>query len=451
MFFYRFHKPGLSINSYMVGDELTGDAFIIDPIRDISQIIALCHNKNIKVIGILETHVHADYISGAYELRMALKNRPDIYGSSMGGSNWIPDYVTKKVADGDQLICGNLQWQAIHTPGHTPEHLSWALFELPNREPSILFTGDFLFFGGIGRPDLLGRETLTELAENLYDSVFTVLPKFKDNVKIFPAHGQGSFCGKINSNKENSTLENERRENPFLQKKEKKVWIEEVLKEMPPPPQFFFRIKKKNLKKPLLLEELRKKIIEYKEIPKSELIILDPRSKEAFERSHFKKAVNIPYHINFSYWAALLLDEKKPILLIETEEMEQVIQDLFLIGIENIIGFIKEESFVKGDLESIKKITVDELKEEINSYRIIDVRSEVEWNEGHIEQAEHCPLDQINEYNEECKEKIAVICKSGFRANMAASILKLKGYEQVFNVIGGMDEWKKSEAESSFS
>ena len=198
MFFHQRFIPGLAIASYMVGDEKARQVAVIDPTRDVAEYLQIASREGLYITHILETHVHADYVSGSAELKARLNGEPKVVVSGMGGRQWTPPYADIIVSDGDQVTLGSIRLQAIHTPGHTPEHIAWALYDQTRtgEVPWILFTGDFVFVGDVGRPDLLGPEQQKLLAAQLYSSVFEKLPRVPDFTEIFPGHGPGSLCGK---------------------------------------------------------------------------------------------------------------------------------------------------------------------------------------------------------------------------------------------------------------
>jgi hydroxyacylglutathione hydrolase len=219
MFFHQRFIPGLAIYSYLVGDEKTKEAAVIDPTRDGDEYLRVSKTEGLRITHVVETHVHADFVSGAAELKERIGGAAQVHSSGLGGKDWIPPYADCVVKDGDEIVMGSIRLKAIHTPGHTPEHLSWAVYDQTRSKdtPWLILTGDFLFVGDVGRPDLLGEEARRTLAHQLYQSVFKVLPAFPDFTEIYPAHGAGSLCGKALGSRSSSTLGFEGRFNGALQ------------------------------------------------------------------------------------------------------------------------------------------------------------------------------------------------------------------------------------------
>lgn len=452
MFFHRRTIPGLAIHSYLVGDEKTGECAVIDPVRDVAEYVEIAKENGLVITHILETHVHADFISGAKELKDATHGKATIHCSGLGGEAWIPSYADHIVKDGDEVAMGDITLKAVHTPGHTPEHIMWSASE--KGELQKLFTGDFLFVGSIGRPDLLGKEEMQRLAHQLYHSVFEKLDPFPDSVEVRPAHGAGSLCGKALGSTPYSSLGMERAHNESLVEKPEEEWIHHLMDEMPPVPQYFPRMKKVNVKGaelvdsvvgdlgPMTVEEVEKKI-------KEGATVLDLRSKEAFAATHIPGSINIPIGPQVSTWAGWILPYPNPVVLVleEQEHLESAVTQLLRIGYDKISGFlrggIREWESAGKDLGSFEVISAKDLHKKLDGTYVLDVRTEAEWKNGHIEGAHFLhggllpeKIDQIPK-----DQSIAVVCGSGFRASIAASLLKRAGYPEVANVFGGMQAW----------
>ena len=315
--------PGLAIASYVIGDERTGEAAVLDPTRDVDDFIQYCSENELHIRHILETHVHADFVSGSRELKDRLRGEAKIYASGMGGDEWTPPYADHVVKDGDEITMGSVRLQAVHTPGHTPEHVCWALYDHTRSKetPWLLFTGDFLFVGDVGRPDLLGEETQRELGHHLYQSVFERLPRVPDITEIFPGHGTGSLCGKAISSRRSSTVGYERRFNPALVHKPEEEWVLDLLRDMPLAPPYFQRMKKVNSAGPAILgpELPGQKRWSAKQVYDrvcDRCLIIDVRSKEAFAAAHIPRAINIPFGPNLPTWAGWVLPYDRPTLIV---------------------------------------------------------------------------------------------------------------------------------------
>jgi len=232
---------GLAIASYIVGDEKSGEAAVVDPTRDVGEFIAFARDNDLHIRHIIETHVHADFVCGSKELKARLDDEPTIHCSGYGGDDWTQPYADQYVKEGDTIEMGDVRLGFQHTPGHTPEHVGITLFDTSRSDqtPWVLFSGDFLFVGDVGRPDLLGEEAKKELAHQLYESVFERLNRLPDITEVFPAHGAGSLCGKAIGSRRSSTVGFERRYNPSLQQKPEEQWVADLLNEMPLSPPYF--------------------------------------------------------------------------------------------------------------------------------------------------------------------------------------------------------------------
>ncbi len=455
MFLHQRTTPGLAIFSYLVGDEKSKICTVIDPVRDVEPYVNIAREQGFKITSIVETHVHADFVSGSLELKTRLGGEPLIYCSGMGGTDWIPTYADHVVQEGDAIEMGSLKLIPVHTPGHTPEHLLWALEEA--ERPIKLFTGDFLFIGSVGRPDLLGGGELQKLAYQLYRSVFETLEKYPDMVEVLPAHGAGSLCGKGLSASSSSFLGLERKHNPFLVKKPEDVWIKELMKGMPPVPTYFPRMKRVNVTGPAVIGEIRPglKGLSAEEVQAERekgAYCLDVRSKEQFAGAHIPGSINIPFSPQLSSWAGWVVPPDVPLILVidDHSRLLSVIDSLLRVGFDLIAGYLeggianwKRKTYGTSSLPSR---TAEELRQSIlkgTPPYILDVRTEAEWDNGHIEGAHFMHGGFVPyEYDRLPRERpIAVICGSGSRSSTAASVLLREGFE-VSNVLGGMTAWQ---------
>jgi hydroxyacylglutathione hydrolase len=453
MFFKRIHTPELSINTYLIGDESLKICVVIDPPRNPTSCIMAAESAEMKVVGILETHVHADFVSGAKELKHQLRGHPPIYASCLGGKERTAAYADVQVTDRQQIRLGTLCLEAWHTPGHTPEHLMWLVFDYERdlSLPWFAFSGDAVFVGSIGRPDLLGAEKFEELAEKLFETVHQTLAILPDSLEIFPGHGAGSMCGKALGGLECTTLGYERRSNPYFLCDDKPKWPILLKEGLPPIPPYCKRVKELNLKGPPLLESLI-----LSELPANQsledLFILDIRHPEVFARFHFKGAINIPMTSSFCRWAGWFIPDQ-PLLVITDQAgtLSEVVSLLRLLGFDQQIYSMKitpETEKTCRSSDNFCCLTPKELSvrmhEEKEGVLVLDVRSHSEWCKGHIMDARHLELNTLlQEMHALPQDKlIAVVCRSGMRASTAASFLKKFGYKKVANVRGGMEEWK---------
>lgn len=462
MFMYQRFIPGLAIASYMVGDEKVKEVAVIDPTRDVDEYIEIAKREGLRITHVLETHVHADFVSGSAELKARLKGEPHIHASGMGGKEWTAAYADHGVKDGDELRLGSIRLHAIHTPGHTPEHLTWALYdESRSKEvPWLLFTGDFLFVGDVGRPDLLGEHERKILAHQLYQSVFKTLPPLPDFTEVYPAHGAGSLCGKAIGSRRSSTLGYERRFNASLQPKPEAEWTAALLKGMPLAPPYFRRMKKVNVEGPHVLghDLPGQKRLSAKEIHErlcSDCLVLDVRPKEAFAAAHIPNAINIPLGPNLPTWAGWVLPYDKHLVIVASSPaaVPEVVTHLIRVGLDQVEGYMEDGMDAWEDhgfpLAKLHTLSVQELDAKLRHPQpehpfVLDVRADGEWDAGHIDGAHHIHGGLLQErFNEIPKEgPVIVICGSGYRGSIAASFLQREGYGDVSNVLGGMSAWK---------
>lgn len=458
MFFSRIFNASLGINTYLLGDEKSKHCVVVDPPRQVFSIIIEAQQAGFEITDILETHVHADFVSGAKELKHVLNDKPRIHVSAEGGACWIPSYGDRLVRQGDHIQKDTFRLEAIHTPGHTPEHLIWICYDesFSSTLPWFALTGDCLFVGSIGRPDLLGEEKTFSLTEKLYQSLFQKFAFLPDHLEIFPSHGAGSLCGKNLNGKVSTTLGYERRCNPYFTPLPKEKWIKEVLKDLPLTPPYFQRLKNLNLKgAPLLCTLTTKGGNETfaSNVNPKELFLLDVRGPDVFAYSHLEKSLNIPFSPSFSQWAGWMLPINQPIgLIIENESRAtKVIDQLRLMGFDQLIWIIpwekKPPAWTRLET-SFPMLSVKELGEKFKNKEalyLIDVRTKEEWEKRHLSQAHHVELNQLKQnFNQIPKEvPLAVICASGARASLAISLLKQQRQQVIVNIQGGMQGLEK--------
>lgn len=463
MFFHQRFVPGLAIASYLVGDEKSKRLAVIDPPRDVEEFIRIAKTEGMQITDILETHVHADFVSGARELKARLNNQPTIHCSGMGGEAWTPAYADHIVKDGDELSLGaSLRLRAMHTPGHTPEHVTWALFDNTRSAdtPWLLFTGDFVFVGDVGRPDLLGDDERKKLAHQLYESLFSRLTPLPDFTEIFPSHGAGSLCGKAIGSRRSSSLGFERRFNASMQKRAEGDWSNALLKGMPPAPPYFKRMKRINRDGPPILgaDFRADHAIAPHDLKSSERTVLDVRDVEAFATAHIAGAISIPMGPQFATWAGWMLDPEKAIVLVANsrDDVNESITQLLRVGFDRIDGFVDggvDAWRAAGlEIEMLNTISASELATKLRSTAppfVIDVRTDGEWESGHIDSAQHIQAGFIAQSAKELPRdrEIALICGSGYRSTVAASMLARGGFKNITNVRGGMSAWNASKKE----
>ncbi len=464
MFFREFYVEGLAAMSYMVGNRSPGEVAVIDPIRDVDLYLETARQEGVNITHIFETHIHADFVSGSREL--AEKTGAKIYLSSHGGKDWQYEFGHVPMTEGMELYLGQYKIKVIHTPGHTPEHVILTLTDTSrSEEPWMAFTGDFLFVGDIGRPDLLGDRFSEELAEKLYDSIHTKLLALPDWVEVYPAHGEGSLCGKNLGSKRSTTIGFERRFNYALKPMSKRDFVRAILEEQPPAPAYFRRMKKINKEGPRVLGALpRPAPMGPREVKKSldeGALLIDTRSPEAFGGAHIKGAYSIPLDSSFPTWVGYVVPPDTPILLIieRKEDIEQIVRHLIRVGYDRIAGYLDggvRAWLMEGyPIAEIPQISAGELRKRMAEDKgvvVLDVRTDSEWNSFRYPFALHMHAGQLQEKYRELGLKsetpIVVTCRSGHRGSIASSILEQKGFTNVSNLLGGMVAWQNSGGET---
>lgn len=454
MFFERIYEKGLAQASYIVGCQATKEAIVIDPKRDIDTYLEIAERENLRITHIAETHIHADFLSGSLEL--AHETGAKIYLSNEGGSEWQYQFDHVGLKDGDVIKIGNIKLGVIHTPGHTPEHISFILTDLPaSREPSMIFTGDFVFVGDVGRPDLLEKAagiegTMITGARQMFHS----LKKFKslpDHLQVWPAHGAGSACGKALGAVPSSTVGYEKLSNWALKINDEEIFVQALLEGQPEPPKYFATMKKLNKVGPKVLGSIphpaRLSLAKFKEALTSDFQIVDTRDKLSFAGGHIPGSLNIQDNNSFSNWAGWMLDYEKPIILIARERrVDALNRALIRIGIDNLEGYVSDVDKLEAsglNLEILNQISAEELREYISEYKIIDVRSYTEYDISHIPGAVNIHsgylknnIDKISD-----DEKLVLYCASGDRSAIGASFLLKLGHRNIYNLSGGINAW----------
>lgn len=452
--FERIQTEGIAELSYLIGDDSTGVAAIVDPTPDVDKYLTLAREHTVSITHIFETHIHADLMSGARELCARLASAK-IFVSHEGGARY--GFEGEAVNDGDRFEFGSLVVTAKHTPGHTPEHVSFLLAEKKHIEtPWGVLTGDSLFVNSAGRPDLMGAKT-DKLAEQLFHTLRDFYLGLPDGVMIFPAHGAGSPCGADIGERLESTIGYERKFNPFLQYQNFDAFKDYALRTAPPTPTYYPRMKKLNAKGPDILGNLPRVPAlppkTFKQaIEQEEGILIDTRTHLAFGGGHIAGALNIGGTSMLSVWAGWLLDPAKPVLLVleDDSEIEPVVKRFLRTGYTKFAGYLaggmKAWNNAGLDLENVGQMTVHDIKAAGKNLQVIDVRSPSEWDEGHVPGATHLFLPELREKASRLAKRkpIAVYCDSGYRASIGASILKQEGFHTVSNVPGSWQAWKNA-------
>lgn len=458
MFFQHIFESSLAHASYLIGCQAKGVAIVIDPKRDVDTYLSIAEKNNLKITHIAETHIHADYLSGSLEL--ASLTGAQLYLSDEGGPEWQYDFDHIGLKHQDEIKLGNLIFKVLHTPGHTPESISFLLTDTPaTSEPVMLFTGDFVFVGDVGRPDLLenaaGLIGTKEIgAHQMFESlkIFANLPEF---VQVWPAHGAGSACGKALGAVPSTTVGYEKVRNWALQFGNNEVgFVEELLSGQPEPPKYFAMMKKLNkIKRPLLTS-----VPNYKELETNEFVshyqnnvtVIDTRHKLEFAKGFIPNSINIQNNKAFSNWAGWILDYNNPfILIVSKDQLEEVTRKLMRIGIDQAIGFITPESITTLGLplEKQKIIDFEEMNNALNNpnAQILDVRNENEFKTAHLPNATHLFVGTLTEnlHKIDTNKELYLHCQSGDRATIATSLLYRAGIKKIKNYSGSMKDWKE--------
>lgn len=455
-----FYDDTLAHASYLVGCQRTREAIVIDPGRDIEPYLTAAKVKGMKIVAATETHIHADFVSGAREIadRVGAK----LLLSGTGPTDWqyefADQYEHHLLRDEDKFSIGNIEFEVLKTAGHTPESISLVLTDRGGKadEPMGIFTGDFVFVGAIGRPDLLEEAAgIANSAEPGARQLFQSLRRFKelpDYLQVWPAHGAGSACGKGLGAIPSSTVGYEKRFNPALQYENEDEFVAYVLKDQPPAPRYFGRMKMLNKQGPALIGELQE--LDYSEIDLLQSLVpnetvIDLRPAKEFAEGHFPGAINIPSHM-LAGWAGWIVTYDQPIHLIGSQDQLDAARKLLLkIGVEKFGKFFATDSGDRSNFfsESYEVASPAKLQTHIaeGGVHLIDVRSQVEWNAGHIEQATHRFLGTLDQQVEQIRsdaggKPVVVQCQGGIRSAIGCSILKKAGIE-VINMTGGYNAW----------
>ena len=450
MYFEQFYLTCLSHASYMLGSE--GIAAVVDPQRDVEIYLQEAAQHGFAIKYVIETHLHADFVSGHHEL--AERTGAKIFLGAKAGAKFphVP------IHDGDQLTFGKCHLKFLETPGHTIESVSVVVTDLDQPDhPFAVLTGDTLFIGDVGRPDLSGDMTPQELAGMLYDSLHRKLLKLPDDVQVFPAHGAGSLCGRQMRSERSSTIGKEKATNYALRPAGRDEFVKLLTAELPERPGYFALDVEINRSGAPPLQELTP----LPALPPNEVkagqergaIVLDTRSAADFAAAHIPGSIQIGLAGQYASWAAIVLGLDKEILLVadDPQKVDESRLRLTRVGIEKVTGYL--ENGIAGwsraglPLEQTSQVSVEQLHDLMiqnrDGIQVIDVRRAAEWQAGHVEHALHKSLDHLTSTlgDLDKSKPVAVYCKGGYRSTIAASLLQRAGFEQVMNVTGGFDAW----------
>jgi len=453
--FKTIQTEGIAELSYLLGDDDEGTAAIFDPRPDVDVYVEMAREAKVAITHIFETHIHADLVSGSRELCARLESAK-IFVSHEGGAKY--EFEHEKVKDGDTFTFGETLVTARHTPGHTPEHLSYLLAEADHPEtPWGVLTGDSLFVSSAGRPDLLGADHTEELAEKQFHTLRNFYLKLPDHVMIYPNHGAGSPCGADIGERLSSTIGYERKFNKFLQFSDVKSFTDYAMRTAPPVPHYYPVMKKLNAKGPQVLGGLPrvpglppkafKQAIENKAG-----VVVDVRTMLAFGGGHIAGALNIGGTPILSIWAGWMLAPSEPVLLVleNDDELDEILRLFIRTGYSKFAGYLvggmKAWDLAGFANDEIGQMTVHELNKRAAELQIVDVRSPREWKNGHVPGARHIFLPELrNRMHElDSSKPTAVYCGSGYRASIATSMMKPRGFDRLWNVPGSWEAWNKA-------
>lgn len=453
MYFKQFYLGCLAHASYLIGSR--GEAAVVDPQRDVDQYLDEARANNLQIKYVIETHLHADFVSGHRELA-------DRAGAEIVfGEKAAASFPHRAVKDGDEIRLGDVVLRVMETPGHTPESVSILVIDTAeSSEPQKVLTGDTLFIGDVGRPDLAGAKGYTPqmMAEMMYDSLHEKLLKLSDDVEVYPAHGAGSMCGRNISKETSSTIGEQRKFNYALKPMSKEEFVRLMTTDMPPAPAYFSADAEINRAGAPALDAISQPAPlspeEFDQLSESGHTVLDVRSAGDFGQGHVPGAINIGLGGQFAIWAGSLIPMTSPLLLVaESEEkMQEAVMRLARVGIESVQGYLAGGMLAWHEagkpVSTVEQITVADLNELIESdteLQVVDVRRPAEYDGGHVPKATPAPLSVLREnvpaMSLDPAKPTAVICAGGYRSSAATSILEQQGFTDLRNVVGGTSAW----------
>ncbi len=449
MEFKQIYTPGLAHCSYVIGGR--NACIVVDPSREVMQYLEIAKYFRLPIKGIIETHLHADFVSGHIEL--AKITGAKIYISAKAKT----EYEHYAVSDHEEITFDTLKIKMIDTPGHTPEGSVFIFSDLERGEkPALVFTGDTLLIGDAGRPDLF-PDIKEELASKLYSSLRNI-EKISDHVEVYPAHGAGSLCGKALSSKLSSTIGTERMYNAAMQIHPEEKFIKTFLEGMPEAPDHFSRCSEINRKGASIITSLPRPVAykpkEFLKLAQSGSVIIDTRDQLPFGAAHIPGAYGLSLKGNFATFAGWVLPPDKPLLLVvdNPSDIMAALKGLYSVGLDNVIGYLEGgmSDYAANGLRTARldSISVTELKERFDKKELllVDTRLKSEWDTEHIENSIHAPAPDVRKrYSEWVGDKpVAFICNTGNRSLLASSLmLNLSGMKNIINVIGGTSAWIK--------
>ena len=468
MIVQRFFDVRLAQASYLLGCSRSGTAVVIDPNRDAGQYVRAAEAEGLRITHVTETHIHADFVSGTREL--AARTGATMYLSDEGDADWKYAFAAADGAvllrDGDAFTVGNVLLQAVHTPGHTPEHLSFLVTDTAAADqPIAMVSGDFVFVGDVGRPDLLEKAakvtgTMEQAARTLFASLQRIA-SFPDWLQLWPGHGAGSACGKGLSAVPHSTMGYERRFNWALGVTNEADFVARVLAGQPEPPRYFAEMKRINKAGPRVLGGFvtpeRLSIARLQAALEDGATVVDTRATAAFAAGHVPGTINIPLGRNFSTYAGWLLPYDRDVVLIvdgsRAGAMDDGVRALAMIGFDRVTGYLDGDVTAQwatagGEVQVVPQVDPAELARRLHAGEVdvVDVRGASEWEAGHLPGVPNIPMGYVADRLDELPRDRPLVlhCQGGGRSSIAASVLQARGFTNVVNLAGGFGAWERA-------
>lgn len=475
MFFKQFYDQPLAQASYLIGCQATGEAIVVDPLRDPLPYIETARAEGLRITHVTETHIHADFVSGARELRAA--TGAQLFLSAEGGNDWQYAFAAADGAtllrDGDRIMVGNIRLDVLHTPGHTPEHLSFVVTDTPRVAGAMgILTGDFVFVGDVGRPDLLEKAAkIANTMEAGARTLFASLQRFRslpDHLQVWPGHGAGSACGKALGAVPSSTVGYEKLANWGVATTSEEDFVRGVLEGQPEPPRYFAEMKRINRDGAPILGTLSPlPLLAAVDVASQASAVsptswcIDLRPAASFAERHAKGSLSVPYSRSFSTWVGSIVPYDADVMLLaptngeDATEAERLVttarNDLLRIGLDRVIGWSYADQVVTaieqtgGEGARIPRLPVDALEVRSADLPVIDVRGRSEWQAGHLPHAQHIPLGELADRLKELPNgTFGVQCQSGARSAIATSLLHRLGRTDAVNLEGGYAAWQRA-------
>ena len=468
MYFQRFYDAKLAQASYMIGCQRTGDAVVVDPNRDVQQYIDAAAREGLRITHVTETHIHADFVSGSREL--AERTGALLLLSDEGDADWkyvyAADANARLLKDGDAFMVGNIRLEVVHTPGHTPEHISFIVTDTPaGAGPWGILTGDFVFVGDVGRPDLLEKAVgVKGTMEAAARTLFRSLERFRalsDHVQVWPGHGAGSACGKDLGAVPSTTVGYEKLANWGVATIDEAEFVRMVLAGQPEPPRYFAEMKRINKEGPRILRGLprptRLSARALDALLRDGEVVVDTRSAAEYAAGHVPGTLNIPLTGSFTTWAGWLLAYDRDVYLLVDDAacpqcVHTAVRDLAMIGLDRVVGVVGTDALdawttAGRALATIAQATPAEAAAMVarGEATVVDVRGSAEWEACHLPGVQNVPVGYLAQRLDELPKDLPLIvhCQGGSRSAIAASVLQANGVRNVLNLVGGFAAWKQ--------